>query len=71
LFVKAEAVSDRGRLAAAGHAKLGKNAGDVDAGGLLGDVELLADLPVGLAGGEQRGDLGLTSGQAKGGSRGC
>jgi hypothetical protein len=42
-----EAVRDRGRLTTAGHAELGEDVGDVDAGGLGGDEQRLADLPVG------------------------
>jgi hypothetical protein len=54
LFVEAELVSDRGRLTASAGAQLGKDAGDVDAGGLGGDEQRLADLTVGPALGDQR-----------------
>jgi hypothetical protein len=47
LFVEPEAVSDRGRLAATGDPQLGQDPRDVHAGGLGGDEQCLADLPVG------------------------
>jgi hypothetical protein len=69
LLVEPKAMGGRGRLAPSGHAEFGKDVGDVDAGGLFGDEELLADLPVGLPLGQQGEHLGLAAGQAKGGRR--
>ena len=45
----------------ASHAELGKNVGDVNAGGLLGDAQLPANLPVALSGYHERKHLGLPS----------
>jgi hypothetical protein len=42
-----------------GHAQLGQDPGDMDAGRLGGDEQLLADLAVGPPSGDQRQDLGL------------
>jgi hypothetical protein len=66
LLVQAQAVSNRGRLATAGHAELGEDVGDVEAGGLLGDEQRLADLPVRPALSDQGKNLGLARGEAKG-----
>ena len=50
---------DRGGLGAAGGAELAQDVGDVDRDGLGADEQLLADLAVGPALGDQRQDLGL------------
>jgi hypothetical protein len=47
LLVEAEPVGDCGRLPATGDPQLGDDVGDVEAGGLLGDEQGPADLPVG------------------------
>jgi hypothetical protein len=60
LLVEAEPVSNRGRLPATGRPQLGQDPRDVDAGGLGGDEQRLADLPVGPALGDKREDFGLT-----------
>jgi hypothetical protein len=65
LLVEAEAVGDRGRLATAGHAQLGKDVGDVHAGGLWGDEQRLADLAVRPPRCHQPKDLGLPASQAE------
>src|SRR5215217_5778812 len=65
-----QAVGDRGRLPATGHPELGQDAGHVQAGGLGGDEQRLADLAVGVAGGHQLEHLGLPSGEAERGELG-
>jgi hypothetical protein len=47
------------RPATPGHAQLGQDPGDMDAGRLGGDEQLLADLAVGPPSGDQRQDLSL------------
>src|SRR3954464_15253253 len=56
---EAEAVGDGRRLRAAADVELGEDARDVDARGLLGHVELRADLAVRGAAGDQREHLAL------------
>ena len=58
-------MGDCGRLAATGHAELGEDVGDVEAGRLLGDEQRLADLPVRPPLGDEGEDLGLARGKAK------
>src|SRR5215218_1019019 len=65
-----QAVGDRGRLPATGHPELGQDAGHVQAGGLGGDEQRLADLAVGVAGGHQLEHLSLPSGEAERGELG-
>jgi hypothetical protein len=62
LLVEAEAVSDRGRVPATGDPQLGEDPRDVDASRLGGNEQGLADLPVGLALGDQHKHLQLTLG---------
>src|SRR5215471_13228315 len=63
--VQAEAVGDRSGFHPAGGAQLGKDAGDVDAGGLGADEQCLGDLAVAAPGRDQREHLGLALGQAQ------
>ena len=58
-----QAVRGGGRLDARAHAELGQDARDVDAGGLLGDEQRLADLAVGVPLGHQREDGELALGE--------
>src|SRR4051794_1547437 len=63
---EAEAVRDGRRLGAAADVELGEDPRDVDAGGLLGHVELRADLAVGGAAGDQREHLTLARREPEG-----
>ena len=64
-------MGDRGRFNATGDPQLGQDTRDVDAGGLGGDEQRLADLPVGPALGDQGEHLGLAFREAeRGGWRG-
>src|SRR5215218_4524624 len=65
LLVEAEAVGNRGCLTAAGDPELGEDPRDVDAGGLRGNEQRLADLPVRPALGDQCQHLGLTVREAE------
>src|SRR4029453_12494615 len=65
LLVEAETVGECGRFAATGDSELGEDVGDVKAGGLLGDEQRLADLPVGPAGSHQGEHFGLAVGKTK------
>ena len=49
MLVEAESVGDRGSFPAAGDPELGEDPRDMEAGGLGGDEQRLADLPVGPA----------------------
>ena len=51
-------------LAACRHAELAQDVGHVDAGGLAGDEQLLGDLPVGVALGDEPQDLELAGGES-------
>ena len=57
------AVGDGGGLAAAGHAELGQDVGDVDAGGPGADEQRLGDLGVRAAVGDQGEHLAFAGGQ--------
>lgn len=59
-------MGDRGRLATAGHAELGEDVDYMEAGGLLGDEQHLADLPVRPTLSDQGENLGLARSVAKG-----
>src|SRR4051795_13133183 len=61
-----EAVRDGGRLGAGAHVELGEDAGDVHARGLLGHVQLRADLAVRGAPGHQGQHLALARGEPEG-----
>ena len=67
-LVEVESVGNRGCLTAAGDPELGEDPRDVDAGGLGGNEQRLADLPVRPALGDQGEHLNLSPGQAKRGS---
>src|SRR3954468_3884527 len=54
---------DRRRLGAAGGVELAEDVGDVHRDGLRADEQLLADLAVGAALGDQREDLALAGGE--------
>jgi hypothetical protein len=56
---------DHNRLGPAGRADLAEDVRDVDAGGLLGDEEVRADLPVRAAVRQQLKDFALAHGQAQ------
>src|SRR6188508_2929720 len=66
-----EALADgqTSRLGAAGHAKLGEDAADVDMHGALADEEPRRDLAVGAPLGDDRQDLLLARAEAIGGGR--
>src|SRR4051812_41164386 len=65
LLGQPEPVRDGGRLRAAAHVELGKDPRDVDARGLLGHVELSADLAVRRAAGDKREHLALARREAE------
>jgi hypothetical protein len=56
---RGETVGDRGGLDPVLDLELGQDVGDVDAGGLDTNHQLLGDLAVGVAAGDKAEDLGL------------
>jgi hypothetical protein len=56
---RGETVRDRGGLDPVAGVELGQDVGDVDAGGLDANHQLLGDLAVGVAAGDKAEDLGL------------
>ena len=62
---RAQAVSDRRGLATAGHAQLGQDVRDVDAGRLRADEQLVGDLAVRAPGRHQGQHLALAWAQAR------
>ena len=65
---QALAAGDRGGLGAAGGLQLAEDVGDVDRDGLGADEQLLADLAVRAALGDQRQDLALAGGERRRGA---
>src|SRR3954451_4326771 len=59
--VDAQTVGHGGRLGAAAHVELGQDPGDVHGGRLLGHVQLVADLAVGVALGHEDQDVALAA----------
>ncbi len=65
-FDEAQAVGDRGGLAATIDRELPENVRDMDAGGVRADEQLVRDLAVGPAEGDEPEDRALADGEAEG-----